>query len=279
MSIFNLRRVWPVNTISIVWFLLVIFTLGFTGCRSYRDMSYLSNLDLTPGAPAVDSLDTPLSYHIHPGDNLFVNVLSGNHELDVLYNPSTQGTTGSNAGNNIWSAQSSQYVFGYTVSAKGVLTLPTFGDIPVSGLTLPECEQVIKSRVLQVVKEATVRVRLLNYRITVLGEVFNPGVYFNYNHSANIFDAIGMANGAKNTAALNHVLVVRKAGDHNRIIRLNLNEASILRSEGYRILPNDVVIVQPASYKNAELKLPIISIVASSVTTLLLILNFVVKNY
>lgn len=255
----------------------LLMLLGLAGCRSYLDMSYLSNLDIQ-GRVAADSSQR-IAHHIQPGDNLFINVISGNAELDALYNPSTAGTSNSSNVNNIWAAQSSQYVFGYLVNPNGTVELPTFGALQVSGLTLTECEQAIRERARQVLKEVTVRVRLLNYRVTILGEVFNPGIYFNYNPSINIFEALGLANGAKNTAALNQVLVLRKQGNGNKVIRLNLNDAAVLGSEAYLIRPNDVIIVQPATYKNAELKLPIISIVASSVTTLLLILNFVANNY
>lgn len=247
------------------------------GCRSYRDMSYLSNLNLS-GQVAADSVYQEL-HRIQTGDNLFINIISGNPELDALYNPSSAGTSASSNVNSIWANQSSQFVFGYLVSAQGEVQLPTFGAVSVKGMTLSECEQIILQRARQVLKEVTVRVRLLNYRVTVLGEVFNPGIYFNYNPSLTIFEALGLANGARNTAALNRVLVLRKQGSSNKAIPVNLNDASVLSSEGYMIRPNDVIIVQPATYKNAELKLPIISIVASSVTTLLLILNFVVNNY
>ena len=256
---------------------ILVLAVCLFGCRSYRDMSYLTNLNLS-GQIAADSSYREL-HRIQPGDNLFINIVSGNPELDALYNPSSAGTSASSNVNSIWANQSSQFVFGYLVNAQGEVQLPTFGAVSVKGMTLSECEQVVLQRARQVLKEVTVRVRLLNYRVTILGEVFNPGIYYNYNPSLTIFEALGLANGARNTAALNRVLVLRKQRMSNKAIPVNLNDAAVLSSEGYMIRPNDVIIVQPATYKNAELKLPIISIVASSVTTLLLILNFIVKNY
>lgn len=256
-------------------FLLLSFSLF--GCRSYLDMSYLANIDPSRLVEADSSYR--LLHRIQSGDNLFINIVSGNPELDALYNPSAAGTSASSNLNSIWASQSSQFVFGYLVNAEGNVQLPTFGALNVKGMTLTECEDAVLQRARQVLKDVTVRVRLLNYRVTVLGEVFNPGIYYNYNPSLTIFEALGLANGARNTAALNKVLVLRKNGSASKAIPVNLNDASVLSSEAYLIRPNDVVIVQPANYKNAELKLPIISIVASSVTTLLLILNFVVNNY
>jgi polysaccharide export outer membrane protein len=261
------------------------------GCRSYKDLAYLSSINITrlpaetPGWPFSDSLGfmppfaAQLPYRIHPGDNLFVNITSGNAELDALYNPTHAGTPNSGNPTNLWTSQSGQYMFGYLVNSGGDIILPSFGAIHVAGLNQQECENTIRIRAFQYFKEVTVRVRLLNFRVTVLGEVMSPGLFYNYNPSITIFDAIGLANGAKNTAALDHVLVVRKDGNHNRIIEVNLHDAAVLKSEAYFVRPNDVIIVQPARFKNAELKLPVISIIASSVTTLLLVLNFIANAY
>ena len=271
--------------------LLISSALLLPGCRSYKDLAYLSGPDIarrqaeTPGWPFTDSLEMiqeyamQLPYRIHPGDNLFVNITSGNAELDALYNPTHAGTPNSGNPTNLWTSQSGQYMFGYLVNSGGDILLPSFGSIHVAGLNQQECEQAIRLRAGQYLKEVTVRVRLLNFRVTVLGEVISPGLFYNYNPSITIFDAIGLANGAKNTAALNHVLVVRKEDGRNRIIQVNLHDAALLKSEAYYIRPNDVIIVQPARFKNAELKLPVISIIASSVTTLLLVLNFIANAY
>lgn len=269
----------------------LLLMVSFQSCRSYKDLAYLSNLKLAPrqaefpewtGIDSVNfhSVDAgQMHYRIHPGDNLFVNITSGNAELDALYNPTHAGTPNSGNPTNLWTSQSGQFMFGYLVDGAGNVRLPAFGSIHVADLDQQECENAIREKAHEFLKEVTVRVRLLNFRVTVLGEVIAPGLFYNYNPSITIFDAIGLANGAKNTAALDHILVVRKEGARNRIIEVNLNDAALLKSEAYFIRPNDIVIVQPARFKNAELKLPVISIIASSITTLLLVLNFIANAY
>jgi polysaccharide export outer membrane protein len=117
----------------------------------------------------------------------------------------------------------------------------------------------------------------LNYKVTVIGEVTNPGVHYNYNPEFTVFDAISMASGTKNTALLTNVLVLRQIGDQTKTYRLNLKSISAINSEGYNLLPNDVVIVPPGKNKNLELQTPIFSLVFSSlaiVTSILLILTY-----
>jgi polysaccharide export outer membrane protein len=257
--------------IPVRWFLLslIIFQVG---CRSHKDLTYLKDLE---GQSITASRSITYYQHkIKSNDNLFVSIVSTNPELDEIYNPATAGNSRSFSGSNAWATAPGQFVFGYMVDIEGNITLPTFGKIHVVGLTIPDAEKEIETKAKQYLKDVAVKVRLLNYKVTVLGEVFNPGVYYNYNSVFTIFDAISMANGAKNTGALNNVLLIREKGNGIQTYKLNLNNSDLLTSQGFNILPNDVIVVQPAAFKNFELRLPIYTVVLSSITTFLLVLNF-----
>ena len=256
-------------------FKLIILSVMLSGCRSHLDMTYLKDLNHESGG--VEVLTPANPYRIKAHDNLFISVVTGNSELDEIYNPVIVGNGRSNNQNNIWGSQASQFVNGYLVSPEGEVLLPTFGRIKVIGLTFEECEAHIRNQALQYLKDATVRVRLLNFRVTVIGEVFNPGVYFSYNPSINIFEAIGLGGGSKNTADLTKVTLVRSKDQSVETYRLDLNSINVLVSPGFRIQPNDVVIVQPAKFKTAELRQPVYSLIFSSITTFLLLVNFLVS--
>jgi polysaccharide export outer membrane protein len=164
------------------------------------------------------------------------------------------------------------------VDADGTVTLPSIGKIKVAGLTMKEAEGKIETKAKEYLKEVTAKVRLMNYKITVMGEVFNPGVYYNYNYEYTIFDAISQAQGVKNSAKLERVLVLRQTPEGSQSFILNLNSKSALTSPAYFLEPNDVVVISPSKYKNVELRLPLYTAALSTVTTLFLILNFVVNN-
>lgn len=256
--------------------LSTIILIVVSGCRSHRDMTYLNELSETLTDQKV--LTPSFSYQVKPYDNLFISVVSGNSELDEVYNPMLVGIGKLNNQNNVWSNQASQFVNGYLVDGEGEISLPIFGNINVANLTLNECEEKIRHHALQFLKDATVKVRLLNYRVTVIGEVISPGVYYSYNPSLNIFDVIGLGGGSKNTADLGKVLLVREQDKAVQTYRLNLNSTAVLESPGFKIQPNDVIIVQPAKLKNAELRQPVLSLIFSSITTFLLTLNFFVGS-
>jgi polysaccharide export outer membrane protein len=215
------------------------------------------------------------NYKIKMQDNLFVSVISSNPEMNAIYNPATVGNPGSGSGNNQWATLSGQFVYGYIVDQEGFVTLPGIGKVHVLGMTIEQCEKEIQQKATQYLKDVIAKVRLLNYKVTVIGEVISPGVYYNYNPEFTVFDALSMANGTKNTTSISNVLVMREIGDQTQTYRLNLKSISALSSEGYNLLPNDVVVVQPSRFKNLELQLPIYSLVLSSITTFILVLSFI----
>jgi polysaccharide biosynthesis/export protein len=255
------------------FFVLLTLLLYISSCRTHKDLTILRDLEGETNMIPRSVLD--YRYKINVNDNLYVSIVSTNPELNAIYNPATVGNVGGGGNSNVWATQSSQFVYGYLVDLDGSITLPTIGKIHVLGLTIPECEMEIQAKATQYLKDVTAKVRLLNYKITVMGEVFNPGVYFNYNQEFTVFDAIGMANGTKNTAALDNILVIREFGNKSQTFKLDINSANALTSEAYNILPNDVIVVQPASFKNFELKLPIYSLVLSSITTFILVLSYI----
>ena len=63
---------------------------------------------------------------------------------------------------------------GYLVDANGMVELPIIGTVKVAGLTTIEAKELIKTKLKVYLKEATVTVRFLNYKVSVLGEVQRP---------------------------------------------------------------------------------------------------------
>ncbi len=255
-------------------FTLLVLAQAFSSCRSSKDFTYLDDADISKGVPrALPSL----AYRIKINDNLFVSVISRDPEMNKIYNPATAGNAAAATANQVWSSLQGQFVYGYLVDKDGFVNLPSMGKVRVVGMTIEECQNEIQALATQFLKDVSTKVRLLNFKVTVIGEVTNPGVHYNYNPECTVFDAIAMANGNKNTAALTNVLVLREAGDQVKTYKLNLKSTTVFNSEAYNLLPNDLVIVQPGKNKNLELQSPLFSLVFSSIavlTSLLLLLSY-----
>jgi len=253
--------------------LLLIGLISFSACRSHKDLMYLR--DVT-GQETLNALPkSQPEYRIKSKDNLYISIVTANPELNKVYNPPQTGTNTSE--NNQFEGTAGQYINGNEVDESGNIMLPIIGKIQVAGKTLPEAQREVEAKAVAFVKQPTVKVRLLNFKVTVLGEVKNPGVYTNYNYSFTALEAIGMANGNTEFAALNNILVLRPTPQGSQTFILNLNNKAVLASDGYYLQPNDVIVIQPAKAKNSQFRISTASLVLGTISSILLLLNFI-KN-
>jgi polysaccharide export outer membrane protein len=272
-----MKNIFTILKTTTAFNLMIIALCLFSSCRSHKDLTILKDVSLQGGAMK-GFPEPPQAYKIRKDDNLFVSIISSNAEMNELYNPALAGNgrTQTNT-SGMYNEVAGQYIFGYLVDASGNITLPLIGKVNVIGLTLLEAETAITGKAKEYLKEFTVKVRLLTYRITVIGEVNKPGVYYNYNSYVTVMDAISMANGITNYADLEKVLVLRSTPTGSQSYYLKLSSKESLASAGYFLQPNDVLIIEPSRYKNVQLRSPIYSIVLSSVATVVLLVSVLVK--
>lgn len=252
-------------------FLLIL--LNFTSCRSTRDMKFLQNMSNNELITA--TRQAPL-YKIKADDNLYIDIQSTNPELDKLF--SSEKSNGFNGGTQSnYGDLPSQYINGYQVNVKGTITLPIMGQVEVANKTEEEAQAAIQKKVNEYFEEATVRVKLLTYKVSILGEVRNPGTYHNYNKTLTILEALSLANGTTDIATVKRVLVVRPTENGNKSFRIDLTSKDAMKSEAYYLMPNDVLYVEPDRYKNFTLNSTAFSMALSAITTTVLLLTYIRK--
>lgn len=238
-------------------------------CKSYKDLTLLTDIQADQDFLRNMPQDAPV-YHIKKDDNLYVSILSQNPEMNLLYNPAMAQTTGYQTGTQqMYGDLASQYLNGYQVDQEGNIDLPILGKIFVEGASIPVAESKIIIKALEFLKSPTVKVKLLNYKITVLGEVNTPGTYYNYDKSISVLDALSMAHGITDFAQIDNILVMRHTDLGTETFRLNLQSShSILNSKAYFLQPDDIVYVEPGRNKNAKLRAPSLLLFFSAMTTL-----------
>ena len=197
--------------------MISLLALNFTSCRSTKTMKYFQ--DVYDGVQQSVPANAP-EYLIKTEDNLYVNVQSMNMEVNQLFSPSKTASYGGGTQSD-FGQLSSQYLNGYPVNQGGMILLPVIGEVSVVGMTEESAKDAIQKRVAEYYKDATVKVKILTYKITVLGEVRNPGVYYNYDKSITILDALGMANGTTDDASIRNVLVLRTTANGKKSYRLD----------------------------------------------------------
>ena len=204
---------------------------------------------------------------IQPNDILSIRVTTLSPETTVLYNPSAS------TGFAVNSAEMLKYQ-GYLVNNIGEIVFPMLGNISVFGKSTHEIEQIIYNLLLDTgqLTKHTVKVRLLNARITIIGDVKRPGNYTYFENNINIFQAIGLAGGLEITADRKNIKIIRELNNQRKVFDVDLTSNNLLNSESYMISNNDVLIVNPntTKVKNA-------GIIGNS-GTLLSLLSFILSS-
>jgi polysaccharide export outer membrane protein len=248
----------------------VLLLSVFTSCTSHRQLVYLRNVDSLSAENYFPK--TRPEYHIQNRDILYIKVYSLNEEMSQLINQ-TMGTYQQ----NLFQNETSLFINGYAVSDSGYVELPVLGRIRVEGYTVDEATEAIRERAGMYLKDATIIVKLISFKVSVIGEVNRPGTYNNFNSQLTVLEAISMAGDITDYGNRQKILVLRPDDKGTRTFRLNLTSKDILTSEGFFLLPNDIVYVEPIQSKSFRINIPNFSLALTSISTLILVLNFINK--
>ena len=261
----------PVNVLKILKTIIIPgILLVLMSCTTQKQLVYLENMD-----DASDENYFPKirpEYYIQTRDILYIKVYSLNEEMSNLINQ-TIGTYQQ----NLFQNETSLFINGYTVSDSGYVEIPVLGRILVESKTVNEATNAIRNRADQYLKDATVIVKLISFKFSVIGEVTRPGTYNNYNSQLTVLEAISMAGDITDYGNRKEIMVLRPTETGTQSFRLDLTDRNILTSDGFFLLPNDIVYVEPIRSKIFRINIPTFSLILTSVSTLILVLNFVNK--
>lgn len=207
------------------------------------------------------------NYKVQPGDNLYIKVSSFDEKTTMLFN-SSDNRYGQNT-NDI-----GVYLSSYAVAEDGSIDFPLTGKIQVQNLSIEEVKAEINKVLDEYLKENMIIVKLINFNVTLLGEVKNPGQYKVYQDKINLFEAIAMANDLGDFANRRKVKLIRQSKKGSSIHMLNLTDQNILESDYFYLMPNDIIYVEPLRGKQFTFANFPYSVIFSGISTLILLLNF-----
>lgn len=221
-------------------------------CTSYKQALYLRNDDGLREASAEGMLP---EYRVMPKDELTIVVSTSDPEASApFYRKIGQSKLQSS---NIGQAYDNAKLLDYLVDNEGCIDYPILGRLHVTGLTVRECEDLIRRKLQPYLNETpNVTVRALNYTVSVLGEVNKPGTYVVADERITIFEALAQAGDMTLFARRNDVQLLREdsLGRHT-VAHLDLTDAGIVESPYYYLQQNDVVYVKPTVGKVRSNKL------------------------
>lgn len=159
---------------------------------------------------------------------------------------------------------------GYLIDGDGMIDFPVIGKIKVAGLSRSSVIDTLKKALKPYLAHPTVLLRILNYKVTVLGEVRNPGTFTIPNERITLPEALGIAGDLLITGVRKTVLVIREVDGKKEEYRVDLTSKELFTSPVYYLSQNDVVYVEPnrAKINSSVVNTTNISLVVSVVSLL-----------
>ncbi len=136
---------------------------------------------------------------------------------------------------------------GYLVSLDNTIKFPVLGEISTDNQTTKQLETTIKEKLVSGghLLNPTVNVRLVNAKVTILGEVNQPGTYSFTEQNITLLQALGYAGDLTINGKRNDILITREVDGLRKVSHIDLTSAAFMNSEFYFIKPNDVIVVNP----------------------------------
>jgi polysaccharide export outer membrane protein len=219
---------------------ILLITIGFlTSCASKKDVILFQDIQ--------ESQQNKVNFafpKIQINDILDIKISALNPETAIPYNASVA---------NINALQSLELIKlnGYLVSEKGTVILPVLGDIVVAGKTKDDLEKEL-AHILESkghLKNPTVNVRILNAKVTVLGEVKMPGTYAYTEQYISLPQALGYAGDVTAEANRKEVVIIREEDGVRKYHKIDLTKSDWFNSPYFTIKQNDIVYVYPNNVK------------------------------
>lgn len=251
--------------------MFVLAVALLSSCTSQKNLIYLQGSEDMNGdilhTYSGDEKNYSPEYVLAEQDMLYIQITStvGN-EANALFN--------NNTNSNYMSTDNAVYLNSFVVDKEGEIGLPLMGKVYVKGLTVEQAEKKIKEKAEEFVQGAVVSCKMVNYKVSVLGEVTRPGTYTFYQPSVSVFDVIAAAGDLTYYGNRHRVKVVRKTSKEDLIYTLDLSEASILQDKKLYLQPGDLVYVEPNKNTKA---LTTLNVPLNTITSSLSILTSVIS--
>jgi polysaccharide export outer membrane protein len=256
---------------SLFWLIAFAF---LTSCIANKKVVYLQKDDVNkkelPKDTVLRTYDAKaFEYRIQPHDALYVRFQTS-ASTDEEFNFLSPGQSSNNINNNPNGAVLNSEL----VDENGDITFPVVGKVRVSGLTIFEIQEKLQQLADQHLPNASVKVRLVNFRFTLIGELLREGQVTTMNNRTTITEAIGLAGGLSELADRSNVKIIRMRNGVSEVGYVDLLDENIINSPYYYMNQNDVLIVPPLRQRPFRKYFgQNLSLFISSISVLLLVIN------
>ena len=255
------------NTI-ILRIIILVLPAFFFSCAPRERVAYYQNIESLSGS-SQNTFETILQ----PDDALMIIVMAENPEVAAPFNlPSItmQSTT---------ELETQQLrVNSYLIDSKGFIQFPIIGAIKLGGLTRVDAIAKMNQELSKYITKPSVNLRILNFKITVQGEVTQPGIHNIMSERTTLSEALSLSGDLTVYGKRDNILVIREKDGKKEIGRVDITKADFINSPFYYLSQNDVVYVEPNKTKiNSSVVGPNTSIIISAISLLVTVIALTIR--
>jgi polysaccharide export outer membrane protein len=253
-----------------LWKILIILPIAYS-CSTAKYIYFREPKNPTTDSSFFQTKKT--DYHIQPGDILYLEFKSSLSETTIYFDFTNKNSDNTSS---IGGESSSMYLSQFVVDGQGDIMIPEIGYLKVSELTIPEINNLIQNEARKKIKDVIVKVKLVSFQITFLGEFGHPGEKVFYKDQVSLIDGLAAAGEVTYYGDRKHVRVMRQTPNGLYTYRLDLTDNSILNSEKFYLKPGDIVYAEPLSRKIFQMNAQDYSIFLSVLTSTLAFITLII---
>lgn len=223
-----------INNVLFSFVLLVLFGFLFS-CTPQRKIVYFQN-------NAGNTTDTSaFEMRLAIGDIITVDLYT--------INPDAFPGIGISKDRSTIVDNRSAYEKGFTIDKTGKVILPYVGEVFLQGFSIPEARNLITQKFKAYLDEPVIVVKKLSFKISVVGEVQKPGLYYVPNERITLIEGLALAGDVANYADRTNIKIIRQTAQGSIEIPIDLTNQSSLVGAAKYLYPDDVVYVAPSRKK------------------------------
>ncbi|MCM4158754.1 sugar transporter [Antarcticibacterium flavum] len=220
------------------YFIIVFSIFLLTSCSTRKEIVYFQ------GAEQLDGTQNLMEFEpvFEVNDIIYVRVTSMNEVVAAPFQMQTGGQAGGGGGGGM---QRNPSLMGYMVDVNGNIQFPVLGEIEVAGKSRSELEAYLTKEIRRYVTDAVVAVRLLNFRVIVLGESGATTVVPVENERISIPELIASVGDITYNGIRDKIMIIREVDGVRSVGYVDMTSADVFNNPYYYLKQNDIVYVEP----------------------------------
>lgn len=245
--------------------LLVLIASAFS-CVRYRNLLILNEKIGVADTTAVPVME---AYKVQKKDLLHISVSSTDASSISIFTKEQSGQR------NV--SEASLYLNAFVVDDSGYVSMPILGSLKVENKSTYEIRTLIQEQMNTYYKYAVVDVKLVSFRVSILGEVQKGGTFTVFRDKINLLEALALSGGFTDLSKRHEVKIIRFVGDKTEIKVVDFTSEKLINEEWFYVRPNDILYIEPMRVKAIKSNTATISLAMSIITFVIVLVNMTKK--